>query len=468
MKYILIQYKKLHRYIIIILVFSISYFYVSCENFLDIEPPKDELVSDNVYTSDPVAALKGMYSEIMDEHPFGGGGEIFNSIHAVAGRSADELDNYSNIVYEISISDNTLTPTNLRINSIWEQVYKYVYYTNSILEGLPNSVGILSETEKNQFEGEAKFIRAFCYFYLVNLWGDVPLITTTDYQANAVASRTPQTQVYEQIIEDLKEAQNLMAEDYSFSEGEKVRPNRWAATALLARVYLYIGDWAGAEAEANTVINNTTYSLSADLNSVFLANSPEAIWQLLPIQPGFNTTEGRFYILTSTPTRQTLSDYTLNAFEAGDQRRANWIDSITVDENTYYYPYKYKVQSGATLTEYSMVLRLAEQYLIRAEARTQQNNLFGAQADLNIIRERAGLPDTDANTQATLLEAIEHERRVEFFTEWGHRWLDLKRTGRADKILGNIKPNWQSSAVLFPIPQAEIDKNSNLTQNPGY
>lgn len=116
-----------------------------------------------------------------------------------------------------------------------------------------------------------------------------------------------------------------------------------------------------------------------------------------------------------------------------------------------------------------MVFRLAEQYLIRAEARAQQGDATGAKADINAIRNRAGLPDTDADGQASILAAIEHERRIEFFTEWGHRWFDLKRTGRADAVLSPIKPNWQSTDVLFPIPLQEIENNPNLLpQNAGY
>ena len=116
-----------------------------------------------------------------------------------------------------------------------------------------------------------------------------------------------------------------------------------------------------------------------------------------------------------------------------------------------------------------MVLRLAELYLIRAEARTQQNNFSDAESDLNAIRNRAGLPNTTANDRATLLTAIEQERRIELFAEWGHRWLDLKRTNRADTILNTFKaPNWQVTDVLFPIPASQIDINGLLTQNPGY
>ena len=114
------------------------------------------------------------------------------------------------------------------------------------------------------------------------------------------------------------------------------------------------------------------------------------------------------------------------------------------------------------------MFRLAEQYLIRSEARAQQNNLSGAASDLNTIRARAGLGVTPAATQADLLLAIEKERWVELFTEMSDRWFNLKRTGRIDAVLSLTKPQWQSFQALYPIPTTEITANPKLLQNPGY
>ena len=119
-----------------------------------------------------------------------------------------------------------------------------------------------------------------------------------------------------------------------------------------------------------------------------------------------------------------------------------------------------------------MVLRLPEQYLIRAEARIHQGNLNGAMADINVIRKRAGLELLSSNTvdikADALMNIVLEERRKEFFTEWGHRWLDLKRTRRSEAILSPGNPSWENTDVLYPIPQQERIKNSNLSQNPGY
>jgi hypothetical protein len=137
---------------------------------------------------------------------------------------------------------------------------------------------------------------------------------------------------------------------------------------------------------------------------------------------------------------------------------------------TYVYPTKYKTKTASSdPVEYNVIFRLAEQYLIRAEARIQQDRYADAQSDLNLIRSRAGLPKTTASDKPTLLNAIESENRSEYFAEWGHRWFDLKRWGKVDTVLSTLKfPNWQSTDVLYPIPLTEIQRNPALTQNPGY
>lgn len=133
----------------------------------------------------------------------------------------------------------------------------------------------------------------------------------------------------------------------------------------------------------------------------------------------------------------------------------------------YYYPFKYKQKRPSKTEEYS-IIRLAEVYLIRAEANAKSNHLLEALSDLNTIRIRAGLPEITTQSQEEVLLAIEKERQVELFCEWGNRWFDLIRTGRAAIVLSAGKPNWNSSAVRYPIPQSEIDANRSLTQNDGY
>ncbi len=201
---------------------------------------------------------------------------------------------------------------------------------------------------------------------------------------------------------------------------------------------------------------------------MFINTSNETILQ------AFNTTGVtqlgiRFIPSSATTPTFVLYDTLANTFETGDQRKVNWAKSISYSGKTYYYPFKYKLRAGTAGNEFTVVLRLAELYLIRAEARAQQSNTSGALTDINLVRQRAGLSILPAGTtQASLILALEHERWVELFTEWGDRWFNLKRTNRIATVLPLIKPNWKEFQKLYPIPAFEITANQNLIQNPGY
>jgi hypothetical protein len=456
-----------------------------CKKFVTVNPPQTELTTASVFSDDITAtsAVTVIYSQMINQNT------ISYAIPFYTGMSGDELTNYSNYKDFVELYDNGLNAVdNGSVKGLWSSAYNYIYEANVVIAGLKNATGI-SSGARQQLTGEAMFIRAFWHFYLTNLWGDVPLITNTDYTVNAVASRTPQAQVYKQIIADLVDAQGLLngnfvdASDTTITT-ERTRPTKSAAIALLARAYLYTGDYADAEAQATTVINNLSlFSLDSNLNNVFLMNSGEAIWQLQPVVANTNTPEGYNFILTGAPSNgsgyqtTSLSQQLLSAFETGDLRRFNWVDSIFNGTNTYYFPYKYKAGGSATsTTEYSMVLRLAEQYLIRAEARAQQQNITGAAgalSDLNVIRNRAHLLNyPGAMDQASVLAAILHERQIELFAEWGHRWLDLKRTGAVNTIMPSVSPikggSWNTNWQLYPIPQSDRSNDPNLTQNNGY
>lgn len=460
----------------------------SCKKFIEVSPPINSTNAAIVY-NDPTkaaAVLTGIYTNLSKGAISTGG---FSSISLSSGLAADELTLFE--LGNTSLLDyyrNQLSNQSTSTFSLWNIAYQYIYTTNDALEGLTQTTD-LSLGLKQQLLGEAKFIRAFCYFYLVNLYGDVPLALTTNYKVNATLSRSPKTQVWQQIIDDLKAAQSLLSDKYLKSDAvspypggseERVRPTKWAATALLARAYLYNSDYVNSEIQSAAVINNSSLYDTVALNSVFLKNSKEAIWQLQPVGIGTNSNapEGRLFILPATgPNSQFpvyLSNHIMTAFETGDQRKVNWTNSVTPSgASTYNYVNKYKIGiSNVATSEYSVVLRLAEQYLIRAEARAHLGNVSGAQSDLNIIRKRARLSNTTANDESSLLSGILQERKVEFFTEWGHRWLDIKRMGVVDNIMTPICAQkggaWNSNWTLYPILLSELQKNQSLLQNPGY
>jgi starch-binding outer membrane protein, SusD/RagB family len=461
-----------------------------CKKFVEPDAPATSINEENVYKTDAtaIAVLTGIYARMATNGLFTGSG----SISILSGLSADELTLASvvtdnNLIAYYKNQLRTSPNENYGID-VWRDIFYYIFQCNAAIERLGNAVTI-SASVKQQLLGEARFMRAFFYFYLVNLVGDAPLVLTTNAAANAVIPRSPVPLVYQQIVADLKDAQQLLSENYLNKDlqnfagtPERVRPTKWAATALLARCYLYMADYANAETEASKIINNTSlFSLPA-LNSVFLKNSAEAIWQLQPVQAARNTEDAFTFTLPVTGPNATanpvyLSPQILTAFESGDLRRkgGNWVDSVLVSGTNYFYPAKYKATTASGgVSEYLMVFRLTEQYLIRAEARAQQNKIGDAQRDLNTVRTRAGLPDTKATDKASLVTAVLNERQVELFTEWGHRWLDVKRTGKVDVVMNIVTPlkangrPWQSYQQWYPVLYNDIQMNAHLNQNSGY
>lgn len=444
----------------------------ACEALLDVGSPETELDRATVFADDVTAeaAVEGIYVDMISGNHFVQG-DYVHSIALINGMSADEYEADGNGADPdgTSLYENELSPSHPRVVPIWQSAYQSIYYANAVIEGLEASTEV-TESVSARLEGEAKFMRAFNHLYLINEFGDVPLITTTHYSDNVSPERQPVAEVYQQIEADLLEAEQTLTTDYSLWSAERMRVTRPAAQALLARVYLYREMWEMAEAYASEVIESTTLYELVALNDVFLKNSREAIWQLNTANGGYNTYEGFLLnYFNSLGTPFLVSTPSLAAsFEENDGRFDAWLKAFDVQDVTYYYPYKYKVVVSAEVTEYYMVLRLAEQYLIRAEARAWQDDVTGAQDDLNAIRGRAGLGNTTADTRETLLAAVAQERRSELFSEAGHRWIDLKRWGRVDAVVGALKTTWQSTDALFPIPAEEIENNDNLKQNPGY
>jgi hypothetical protein len=480
----------------------------SCKKFIDIGEPLTSITTAKVFTNneDVNAVLAGLYSQMMS-----GSGGSFNfsngAASVYAGLSSDELVTYFGAANseEYQFERNKLLFNNIGPNTIWSPAYSNIYTANAALEGIDASnATTFTDSARRQATGEFKFVRAFSYFYLTNFFGDVPLVLSSDFNITTKLPRSSQADVYKQIILDLQDAQALLPADYAFVPGnERIRPNKQAAAALLARAYLYIKDWRNAEVQASNVINDSRYQL-VGLNDVFLKNSNEAIWQLKPNKtvPPFGINDaGKFNALLrweDLPIDErpfyldkdffgSIVDYITppyyftpqlaSSFEGGDQRKEVWADFRETpsvqpyDGVTIYYATKYKeVNSSPGQTEYYMVLRLAEQYLIRAEARAELDENTGAASDLNAIRTRAGLPSTTAAGKSALLDAVAQERRVELFTEFGHRWFDLKRTGKATAVLSAIatKTPFDPTQLLYPIPASELKNGPLLIQNPGY
>nr|WP_295865149.1 RagB/SusD family nutrient uptake outer membrane protein [uncultured Chitinophaga sp.] len=469
-----------HKKVMLSLLLAGSVF-SSCKKLVEIGPPTTQVGLDQAFSSDATAAsaVLGIYNASATR-------DLLFPLSEMPGLSANELQNNVSSPSYDEFKTNSITVTNSVVAvNLWGYAYTTVAQANAMMEGINRSKG-LSPAVKNQLLGETKVWRAFINSYLVNMFGDVPLPVKDDPLSNATLARTPAAQVWSQIVVDLTEAQALLTDAYPSTL--RTRINRQTANALLARAYLYQKEWAKAEMAANAVINSGMYSLNKDLNTTFSNTSNEVIWQLATLT-GISTyttnrdaNGGSYAAAPGTIPAVTLTDTLYNSLEPADQRKTSWVAATDIGGQNYKVITKYKLRvlaTGSTTgNEFNVMLRLAEQYLIRAEARAQLGNLAGAVADVDSIRSKAGLPPLDNSiTQPALLLAIEKERKAELFGEWGHRWFDLKRTPavagggktRADEVIGGMRPaTWTSTDVLYPIPDAQRVANPALTQNPGY
>jgi hypothetical protein len=447
----------------------------ACEKALEVDLPVNAIPAETVFRekSTAVAALTNVYADLSNGTNLTGNGGL--SIRV--GLMADELTPVNPLVYPeyTNIADGAGKGW-----SIWRDAYANILYQiNSIISGVGNS-NSLSDATKSTLIGEAKILRAWMYFNLVNFYGDVPLVLTTDYRINAEISRSNVADVFNQIIADLTDAREKLSDEYLEKDlisltHERIRVNKSVASALLARAYLYTGQWQLAADEATKVIDNSKYELLTNLNEVFLKNSKETIWALQPdltSSNGVNTPDGKYLInpFNIAPFYH-LSDFIINAFEPDDKRKTNWV--TTTDGRNISFKYKEGWQTMES-KEYTIVLRLSEQYLIRAEANMNLDKIAEATNDLNIIRSRAGLTDFPESDKSQLSTAILKERQVELFLEWGQRWMDLNRTNTLNEVMAVVAPvkgaSWAAYKSLLPIPVYEFRYNGSLRghQNPGY
>lgn len=478
---------NLYRHICIILLAGMIFLSIGCKKLVEVQAPGNGLIKDVVYSNDQAAigVLNNIFIMVSGGHFFNYG---MNCVPLITGLSSDELSLGDLSMYNdlAAFFQNNIEPQVIS-KDVWTSAYDLLYKVNDAIEGVTMST-TLTPHVKTQLLGEAKFLRAFIYFYLSNLYGKVGLVTSTDYKKNSTVARANIDKVYEQIVTDLKDAELLLSEQFldgslTHVTTEKVRPTKWAAKALLAKVYLYNKVWDLAEAESADIINKKELFDLDSLNTVFLKNSREAIWQAQPSDDIFNTFHAIFYIIPDgygpnyvQPTF--LNNRLLNAFETGDLRKEEWTKSSTVQSSgiVYSYPYKYKafemIDPSSGLTEYYMMLRLGEQYLIRAEARAEQGKFSDALEDLKVIRKRAGLPGIEATSKTEIIDAILHERQVELFTEWGDRWFDLRRMDKIDSVMEVVAPEkggeWLNYKKYFPIKTGDLLANSNLSQTDGY
>ena len=439
--------------------------FASCEEFLDVDPPKDQIADVRVFEDDKMAtaALNNLYVSLHNKGFFNG--TTFGA-GFLLGCYTDELEVTTNRNEPFKLFyDGTVLSSNETVKTIWNDTYNQIFMCNNIIEGIKSS-SLITKEVKDQIIGECMTLRGILHFYLAQTYGNVPYVISTDYKVNQRVSKITVDEVIKRAISDLKEAEELLTD--VIPTGERIRINRTVTQAFLARIYLYNSNWDQAKTYSEMVINNSNYQLE-DLEKLFLKDSKSAIWQLKPLATDTNTTEAYSYIFTTTPAPNAqLSQYLLNAFEINDSRKQEWV-KIVDNKLVSTHVNKYKIMGGSSPSkEYSIIIRIEEMYLIAAEATAEIADFEAAAYYLNKVRNRSGLENISISNAEEALDLIIKERRVEFFCEFGHRFYDLKRRNKLNDLI-IVKTNWRPHFQLWPIPEVELTLNPNLNpQNYGY
>jgi hypothetical protein len=442
-------------------------FMAACEELVEVDYPSNQIGTIQVFEDLKTAnsALAYLYSCLRDNSVLSG---TYDGTGSLLGSYTDDLVCY---YYDqnglMDIHNNLQQQTNTIVATLWNTAYKHIYYANSIIYGTESSI-TLSVVDQSRIKGEALLVRSLIFFYLQQLFGDIPYTTNLDYEYNRSISKTEVTAISEQLVSDVTEAIGLLEDEYR--EAERIYPNRKVAQLLLARIYLHQSEWLQAQQMAETILESPLYQFQPDINEVFHKSGNHILWQLKPQNSGDPVKEASLYYFSgAAPNSYVLSQSLTDTFAEEDLRKQNWMTPVTSSGQTWYIPFKYKNRiSGTNTNEYSVLFRLEEVYLIMAEALAQQNHIEEALPYLNATRERAGLTGFTSLSYEDFIEELLSEKRREFFTESGHRFIDLKRLDRLDE-LSDVKLNWEEYKQVWPLPLNELLMNPNLSpQNTGY
>ncbi len=470
--------------ICLLLVLIVS---ASCENNLK-EVPLSFFEESNSFNSpaDATSAINGVY----------------NRLKGIYGLNMINLADLNGDECEVREENGTGTEIHKNLfnsgSSIFDQYYTSSYVlidrANRVISNVPKIV--MDVKVRDQIVGEAKFIRALAYFNLVRAFGDVPLVTAVNNDVvNVKLPRDPQDKVYQQIIQDLLDAEKVLPVKFTV-DTEIGRATVGAAKSILAEVYLTRKDWANAAAKAKEVIDSKTYSLVSDYRDLYIPekeNGPEHIFSIQyscvlasygsPMAVSFaiyftypiNLTGGTYQVVPAFANSFVKGDYRKEVTVITEKKIAN---GTVVQSRTGPHTDKYwdplacgesSARNNFTVTRYADVL------LMYAEA---LNETGGPTAEaynaINLVRARArkgatdtALPDLAGLTQAQFRDAVLQERGWELSFE-GHRRWDLLRTGKYIDAMKAIGVNAENKHLLYPIPLQEIDVNPALVQNPGY
>ncbi len=504
------------RKIIFTSIISIIFF-IGCNDKLNLEPIGS--LSESSYyktATDAKAALTACYNTLLRISSQGGwavsGWELYGDI------MSSDVESHADIVDYVQIQESTLLPNNSTITTQWQLGYVGIYRANVALDKLPEIE--MDDALKSRLIGEAKFIRAWWYFRMVKLFGNIPLVTKPLNPDELYVTQSPKQEIYNQIEKDLTDAEQILP--ISYSSEDVGRATKGAAKVYLAELYMIQKQWVKAKTKLEDIMGFGIYGLMDSYTDLFTQagdNSKEGIFE---IQYTANTglDLGNFGTVMFAPNGEGLTpnggwgwtrptqdivdefekspkeDPRLSAsiFRKGDVFEGKVFDDKVHGTGFGHRKYCISAAMGSEVTwpfqtSVNLILyRYAEVFLMYAEVLNELGEPSKAVEYINKVRTRPSvdmpvLPTTLSKDQ--VFEAIRHERRVELCFE-GKTGYDLRRWGIAAKFLKS-PDRWQNNIVLnpqyggnyfkftegkdelLPIPQVEIDRSKgSLIQNPGF
>ncbi len=438
----------------------------SCSKFLDREP-LGQIGAQGYFNSETNAnsAVMGMYRTMMNSFSFG------QSLVIIPEFSADHVEHSAKFQeYEV-MAIHKITTNNPWMQNMWQAVYGSINAANNIIDEVPKMAeGTITAEKKNQFVGEAKFVRAMNYFFLVRAYGNVPMpLTATQESGLHDMDQSKPADIYTQIIKDLTDASSLLPANSPLSgDAFRGRASHWAAKALLAKAYLYqssiTNDYKQAAAMAEEVIKSGQYSLVSNFSNIWVTeNSSESIYEI------------QFDGQATNPLAAVANDNASVLFYA---KEANVAKVYADNDKRKEFTMKKNATSGRAFmgkfpnfspaSQNFPAIRLAEVYLIHAEAKARVDNSVSqaSYASLKMVQDRAGVtkPISSYPNLAAYITAIQDEKERELMFE-GETWFDQCRTKYALKKHPSLT---SENFFLYPIPIEQINQSKKLKQNPGY
>ncbi|PTQ96570.1 RagB/SusD domain-containing protein [Mucilaginibacter yixingensis] len=446
-------------------ILSVLLIFSSCKKYLEVQPQLQVDQSQAIVDAGTAAtAANGLLNTLASNSYYG------SNFQALSYLSGGDIQWTGSQADPSEITKHITSATNGYVQSAWTAIYKTISQANYVLDKVPGIKDPLFTTaQRNQYLGEAYFIRALAYFDLARGWGGVQLVLKPTYSStdNTNIPRSSLADTYAQVLKDLNAAEALVPTTLN-----RNRVSVKTVQALKARYYLYQKQWADAEQYATLVINDTNYGLVSPYSSFFANNAVATKESVFELAYSSSNTNGHsnWWLPPALGGRREWAPNDalvalLNDPTVGGNRSA-LIARTAAPGNLWYGQMYYRTPVG---TDPAYVIRIAELYFIRSEARAYQGKLIGtgsAQEDLNAVRARAGILPSTAATLSDILLALEKERQVEFPFE-SDRWFNLVRTDRAQTVLSLPDKH----LYLFPIPYNETLVDPNLAgtnRNPGY